>query len=166
MADASVPAVGAIAHQKPRVRSRRFRRIIRNVPLFTYLFIIYVVIELLANDVRAPMFHLGSYALSWVEVIHGLAAVIAMSELLRVSKPGIDNTKEALWMLGVGVLYLVIFIFSITGVSFLSIFNRTEFLYLCFLSGAQVVLAFMINARTLKRTIDNTGYDDASGPPQ
>ncbi len=80
-----------------------------------------------------------------------------MAELLRVSQPGIDNTWEALRMAGVAAVYFGLFLLSAAGVRELQIFNSTEFLTLLLISIVQVILAFMINARTLKRTVDFSG---------
>lgn len=132
------------------------RRTVAVIPMFAYFLIIYIILEVSVPDVRSIIFSIGGYALTWVEVMYLVATFMAMGELLRVSKPGIDNTKEALWMLGVGIVYLVLFILGATGASAFKIFSNTEFLMIGLLSGCQIVLAFMINARTLKRTIDYT----------
>ena len=46
---------------------------------------------------------------------------------------------------------------SLTESEIFRIFDNTEFLVIVLLSVFQVILAFIINARTLKRTIDYTG---------
>ncbi len=144
-----------------KTHNHRFRRFFRFMPLFAFMLLIYVVIELSVSNIRSVIFTIGTYSLTWVEIMYLLATITAMSELLRVSKPGIDNTKEALLMGGVWVIYLVLFLLGATRTEVFSIFSNTEFLMLTIMSLAQVILAFMINARTLKRTIDYTG-DDAS----
>jgi hypothetical protein len=158
MSNSSIPASAAI--RKPAY-SRAVRRTFYIIPLFTFLLLFYVVIELSVENVRSVIFTVGSYSLTWVEIIYLCATVMAMAELLRVSKPGIDNTKEALFMGGIWVVYLVLFLLGATRIEMLRIFNNTEFLILTLIGLSQVILAFMINARTLKRTIDYTG-DDAS----
>jgi hypothetical protein len=48
----------------------------------------------------------------------------------------------------------VLFVLGVAGLPECRIFSRMEFLMVLLISGAQVILAFLINARTLKRTID------------
>jgi hypothetical protein len=123
-------------------------------PLLLIALVLYVFIELWVTDVRANIFSVGDYALTWVELIYLVTFFLAMFELLRVSQPGIDNTVEALLMLGVSGIILVLFVLGVAGLPECRIFNRMEFLMVLLISGAQVILAFLINARTLKRTID------------
>lgn len=124
------------------------------MPTFALLLAIYAIINTSVNDVRAIFAAVGSYAFTWVEVLYVLGAIFAMTELLRVSKPGMDNTKEALAMAVVFVVYLILFVLGAVGTPALVMFATSEFLVLVLLNASQVVLAFMINARTLKRTID------------
>lgn len=123
------------------------------VPWFTYLFVLYVVVQLAVEDMRAVFFSVGTYQVSWVEVMYLLATMVAMAELLKVSKPGINNTNEALFMLAVGLIYLVAFVLGTAGINGFGIFNNTEFLMLLIISFTQVVMGFTINGRTLKRAI-------------
>jgi|SRR5215472_8354144 hypothetical protein len=133
---------------------RRPHRLFLRTPLLLVALVLYVCIELWVTDVRAPVFSAGAYTLTWVELIYLVTFFLAMFELLRVSQPGIDNTVEALLMLGVSGIMLVLFVLGVAGLPACRIFNRMEFLMLLLISGAQVILAFLINARTLKRTID------------
>ena len=153
MQPASETAPAAVAV----VPVRRPHRIFLRVPLLLIALLLYVCIELWVADVRAPIFAAGAYTLTWVELIYLVAFFLAMFELLRVSQPGIDNTVEALLMLGVSGIILVLFVLGVAGLPACQIFNRMEFLMLLLISGAQVILAFLINARTLKRTIDYAG---------
>jgi hypothetical protein len=123
-------------------------------PLLLIALVLYVFIELWVSNVRDPIFSVGDYTLTWVELIYLVTFFLAMFELLRVSQPGIDNTVEALLMLGVSGIILVLFVLGVAGLPECRIFNRMEFLMVLLISGAQVILAFLINARTLKRTID------------
>ena len=132
----------------------RPHRILLRAPLLLIALVLYVFIELWVSNVRDPIFSVGDYTLTWVELIYLVTFFLAMFELLRVSQPGIDNTVEALLMLGVSGIILVLFVLGVAGLPECRIFNRMEFLMVLLISGAQVILAFLINARTLKRTID------------
>ncbi len=123
------------------------------VPWFTYLFVLYIVVQLAVADMRAVFLSIGTYQLSWIEVMYLLATMVAMAELLKVSKPGINNTNEALFMLAVAMVYLVVFVLGTAGISGFGIFHNTEFLMLLVISWTQVVMGFTINGRTLKRAI-------------
>lgn len=141
-------------------RRERFAKLgvaLMRVPLFAYVLLGYIVIEMLVFDVRAVFLSIGAYHLTWVEIMYLTATVVAMGELVRVSKPGIDNTREAIAMLFIGVVYLVLFVLGTASVQGFALFNNTEFLMIMLVSWTQVLLAFIINARTLKRTIDYTG---------
>jgi hypothetical protein len=81
------------------------------------------------------------------------AAMMAMAEQLRVSHPGVDNTIEAILMGAVAGLQVLLFALGAAGVTHLAIFNNTEFLMLTLISMTQAVVAILINARTLRRTI-------------
>lgn len=132
-------------------------KIVKILPGFAFVLFIYVMISLAVPDVRSIVFQFGNYAFSWVEAILVFAAMAAIFELLRVSKPGIDNTIEAIGMGAVFVLFLVLFILAATGSMGQGLFGTTEFAILTFISLSQTIVAFMINARTLKRTIDYGG---------
>jgi len=123
------------------------------VPGFLYILILYVVGKLIFSDPRAILIHIGEYQLTWVEVLMVAAAMMAMAEQLRVSHPGIDNTIEAILMAAVGALQAVLFALGAANVKFLGIFNNTEFFTLTVISIMQAVVAILINARTLRRTI-------------
>jgi len=127
------------------------------IPLFAYLLVIFVALQVSGLDMRENLFRIGKYEMAPVELLYILTIIIAMAELLRVSKPGIDNTREAIFMLLVWIVYLVLFILGATGMLGLGIFSNTEFLVLTATSLTQVIVAFLINARTLKRTLDYTG---------
>ncbi len=133
------------------------RRFMRNFPGFVYILIVYVLVGLLVPDTRAILFTVfGSYSLTTVEILYLLGTFTAMAELLRVSKPGIDNTIEALFMLGVGIVYLFLLMLGALRIPGFGIFGNTEFLMLTMISAFQVIMAFIINARTLKRTFDTS----------
>ena len=126
---------------------------LRVVPLFLFVFILYIVGIWTMSDLRAPFLFSGVYELSWVEVLLVCAAILSLAEQLKVSHPGIDNTIEALSMMAMGVLQLVLFVLGVANVYPFTIFNNIEFLSLTFISLAAAVIAVLINARTLRRTI-------------
>ena len=123
------------------------------VPLFLFILILYIIGKAVVPDPRATIIGLGDYGLSWVEVLLLIAAVLALFEQMKVSHPGIDNTFEALSMVAMGVIQLVLFVLGRAKVSGFGIFNNSEFLILTFISLAAAVVAVLINARTLRRTI-------------
>jgi hypothetical protein len=81
------------------------------------------------------------------------AAMMAMAEQLRVSTPGVDNTIEALLMGAIAGVQVLLFALGSAGVKPLAIFNNTEFLMLTLISLTQAIVAVLINARTLRRTL-------------
>ena len=109
--------------------------------------------RILVDDPRATLLAWGEYQLSWVEILMVGAAMMAMAEQLRVSHPGIDNTIEAILMAAVAAAQVLLFALGAAGVGALGMFNNTEFLLLTVISLAQSVVAILINARTLRRTI-------------
>jgi len=144
-----------LAHAASAVRvahlhaSSRFKY----VPGFLYILVLYVVGKFIFSDPRAILVEWGQYQLTWVEVLMVGAAMMAMAEQLRVSHPGIDNTVEAILMAAVAALQVLLFALGAAGVEVLAIFNNTEFLMLTLISTTQAVVAILINARTLRRTI-------------
>ena len=66
--------------------------VLRYVPVFLYIFILYLIGKSVIADPRAPLIALGAYQLSWVEVLYLVAAIVAVFEQMKVSHPGIDNT--------------------------------------------------------------------------
>jgi hypothetical protein len=126
---------------------------IKFVPGFLYIVVLYVAGKFIFADPRAILLQVGEYQLTWVEILFVGAAIVAMAEQLRVSHPGIDNTIEAILMAGVAATQVLLFALGAAGVGLLGIFNNTEFLLLTVISMTQAVVAILINARTLRRTI-------------
>src|ERR1700730_9769824 len=122
-------------------------------PGFLYILVLFIVGKLIFADPRATLIQVGEYNLSWVEVLLVIAAMMAMAEQLRVSHPGVDNTIEAILMAAVAGVQVLLFALGAAGVRPLAIFNNTEFLMLTVISMTQAVVAILINARTLRRTI-------------
>lgn len=138
---------------KLEITDKRMSGALRYVPIFLYVLILYLLGKAVIHDPRAALISVGAYHLSWVEVLYLAASIMAIIEQLKVSHPGIDNTFEALLMVGMGVVQLLMFVLGAAGVKGFSVFNNTEFFMLMFISLAAAVVAILINARTLRRTI-------------
>lgn len=155
----------ASAHeaQAPALEIRSVHRAtspLKYVPSFLYVLVLYVIGVYAFTDPRATLIHWGVYDLSWVEVLLIFAAMIGMSEQMKVSHPGMDNTMEAIVMAAFAGLQVLVLALGAFGVPAFAIFNRTEFLMLTAISMTAAVIALLINARTLRRTI---GVGDGSG---
>jgi hypothetical protein len=111
--------------------------------------VFFIVGKLIFADPRATLVQWDEYHLSWVEVLLVGAAMMAMAEQLRVSHPGM----EAILMGAIAGIQVLLFALGAAGVRPLAIFNNTEFLMLTVISMTQAVVAILINARTLRRTI-------------
>ena len=148
-------ADGAIASSATAAYFDGTRRIspLKYVPGFLYILILFIAGKFIFADPRATLVQWGEYQLSWVEVLMVGAAMMAMAEQLRVSHPGVDNTIEAIMMGAVAGVQILLFALGAAGVRPLTIFNNTEFLMLTAISMTQAVVAILINARTLRRTI-------------
>ncbi len=140
-------ATAAYLHGKPRSGPLKY------TPGFLYILALFVAGKFIFPDPRATLIEWGQYHLSWVEVLMVGAAMMAMAEQLRVSHPGVDNTIEAILMGAIAGLQVLLFALGAAGVKPLAIFNNTEFLMLTLISMTQAIVAILINARTLRRTI-------------
>jgi hypothetical protein len=140
-------ATAAYLRSTPRANPLKY------IPGFLYILVFFIVGKLMFADPRATMIQWGEYNLSWVEVLLVGAAMMAMVEQLRVSHPGIDNTIEAILMGAIAGIQILLFALGAAGVRPLAMFNNTEFLMLTVISMTQAVVAILINARTLRRTI-------------
>jgi hypothetical protein len=127
------------------------------IPGFLYILALFVAGRFIFTDPRAILVQWGEYHLSWVEILMVGAAMMAMVEQLRVSYPGVDNTIEAILMGAMAVVQVLLFALGAAGVKPLAIFNNTEFLMLTLISVTQAIVATLINARTLRRTIGVAG---------
>jgi len=146
---------GALAHTAGAIQVNGLKGHfgLKYVPGFVYILAIYLAGTFAFQDVRAVLIEWGPYRFTWVEVLLVAAAMTAMGEQLRVSHPGIDNTIEAILMAAVAATQVLLFALGAAGVSLLAMFNNTEFLLLTAISLTQAVVAILINARTLRRTI-------------
>jgi hypothetical protein len=149
------PSDGALAQTATaaHVHGIEKRSPLKYLPGFAYILVVYIVGKFTFSDPRATLIQWGEYQLSWVEVLLVGAAMMAMAEQLRVSHPGIDNTIEAILMAAIAAFQVLLFALGAAGVRPLRVFNNTEFLMLTLISMTQAVVAILINARTLRRTI-------------
>jgi hypothetical protein len=146
---------GTIAHSATArpVRSAPKTGPLKYTPGFLYILALFIVGKFIFSDPRATLIEWGQYHLSWVEVLMVAAAMMAMADQLKVSYPGVDNTIEAIMMGAVAGIQVLLFALGAAGVKPLAIFDNTEFLMLTLISLTQAVVAILINARTLRRTI-------------
>jgi hypothetical protein len=144
---------GEIAGSAPFLPSARRTGPFRFTPGFLYILILFIAGRFIFADPRAVLIQWREYHLSWVEILMVGAAMMAMAEQLRVSTPGVDNTIEALLMGAIAGVQVLLFALGAAGVKPLGIFNNTEFLMLTLISLTQAIVAVLINARTLRRTI-------------
>ena len=126
--------------------------VLRFVPYFLFILILYVIIKALGLPLHS-LVGKDNWAVSWGEILLILTAVVALAEQMKVSHPGIDNTTEALTMVFMGIAQLVLFVLGVAGVVGFHIFNDFSFLVQTVLSLSASVVAVMINARTLRRTM-------------
>jgi hypothetical protein len=150
-ADGALAQMAVAAHTHSWARRRRSP--FKYVPGFLYILILYMAGRMIFPDARATLVDWGEYQISWVEILLVGAAMMAMAEQLRVSHPGIDNTIEAILMAAVAAIQVLLLALGAAGVNLLAMFNNTEFLMLTVISMTQAVVAILINARTLRRTI-------------
>jgi hypothetical protein len=129
------------------------RGLLRNIPGFAYILALYLVGTYLFPDSRATLIEWRGYRVSWIELLLVAAAMAGLAEQLRVSHPGIDNTVEALVMAAVAGLFVLLFALAAAGVGGLGVFNTAEFLLLTVIGLAEAVVAILVNARTLRRSI-------------
>jgi len=134
-------------------RGRGKRSYLHYIPVSLYLIAFYVLIKLAGADVRAVMFTMYGYSLTLVEVLQLAASLIAMLELLKVSHPGENNTVEVIFMLCAWIVYLLFFVLGASQTRGFGIFSNTEFLMMIVIFACQVFAGFLLNARTLERSI-------------
>jgi hypothetical protein len=149
--DAAVVSESDVA----RRRRRRGPRVLRYIPGFTYILVLFVIGHFAFADPRAALLDVAGYRLAWVEVLLLAAAIVAMAEQIKVSEPGVNNIYEVLLMGAIAIVQIVLFALAAAGVEALAIFNKTEFLLLTIINVAQTAVAFQINAATLMRTISS-----------
>jgi hypothetical protein len=147
--DGAIPS-STVAYVRGSARRSPFKY----VPGFLYILVLYVAGSFILPDPRTTWELWGGYQLSWDEVLMVAAAMMAIAEQLKVSHPGIDNTIEAILMAAIAAVQVLLFALGAAGVRALGMFNNTEFLLLTLISMTQAVIGILINARTMRRSID------------
>jgi hypothetical protein len=127
---------------------------LRYIPGLLYVLLLYIAGTYLFPDHRAALIEWRGYSISWTEALLVVAALLALIEQLRVSQPGIDNTVEAILMSAMAGVQVLLFALAAAGVPRLGIFNTAQFLLLTLIGLTQAVVAILINARSLRRSID------------
>lgn len=135
--------------------------LIRIIPGFTFVILAYVLVHLSVSNTRVNI--VPEFNLSWDETLYLFATMLAMFELFRVSKPGINNTVEAIAMGVAAVFQIVLFVLGMAhhvwmGIQF-DLFYTAPFGMLMVINITQTIVAFIINARTLQRTIASAGIE-------
>jgi hypothetical protein len=77
---------------------RRRRSLLRYIPGFIYILVLFVIGQLVFSDPRATLFEIAGYRVAWVEILLVAAAIVAMAEQVKVAEPGVNNTREVLAM--------------------------------------------------------------------
>ena len=150
--------VGAtVGSNSDRAHRRRPRGgVLGYVPGFVYILLLYIIGQFVFPDPRVSLFDIWGYQLSWVEVLLLAAAIVAMTEQVKVAKPGINNTTEVLLMGATAIIQILLFALGAAKVPILSIFDNTEFFLLTLINLAQTAVAYQINSATLMRTISSS----------
>ena len=143
-------------HADVKLHAGRKGGMLQFVPYFLPILVLYILLEMAGVDLKA-VYGQGGYTVTWGEILLILSAVVSLAEQLKVSNPGIDNTLEALTMVGMGVLQLVLFVLGAAGVVYFGMFAKSDFLVQTFISLSASIVAVLINARTLRRSIDLAG---------
>jgi len=155
MAENTHDLEAAVVSDSDRARHRR-PSVLGYVPGFVYILILYIIGKFVISDPRVTLFDVLGYRLSWVEVLLLAAAIVAMTEQIKVAKPGVNNTTEVLLMGGMAIIQLLLFSLGAAKVQALGIFDNTEFLLLTLINLAQTAVAYQVNAATLMRTISSS----------
>ena len=129
------------------------------VPAFFFILVLFVIGHFTIADPRASLIQWGLYHLSWVEVLLLLSALVGMGEQMKVSHPGVDNTMEAIVMAAFAGIQILLLTLGAAAVKGFEMFSNTEFMMVTVVSMTAAVIAILINARTLRRTI---GVGDGS----
>ncbi len=155
--DAGIPGVIPVGKDKGKKPVRNgFVAYMALVPGFAYLLILYAIGFWLFRDPRANLIELGPFRLSWVEVVLFLAAIVACTEILKVSEPGVNNSSEVLLMGLVAVIQFGLIVASLYD-DRLAMFKTTESMEMLMINAVQTVVAFQVNSRSLLRTLAPSG---------
>jgi hypothetical protein len=81
---------------------------------------------------------------------------LARAAAARATAACLGLDVEAILMAAIAAVQVLLFALGAAGVRPLGIFNNTEFVMLTLISMTQAVIGVLINARTLRRSIDVT----------
>ncbi len=148
-----------VRHSFTRGAGWTLHKSLTKLPVFTFVFLLYVVFILSFKNIRYE-YNVGGFAFVPAEFLLLVAAVVSLLEVLRISHPGEDNTNEAIYMSSIfsfmGAVFIIALVVRIMGGQAFGAFLTFEYVSILILSLVQSTIAFKINSRTLKRTIDNT----------
>ena len=154
MSDSSSTAhINAAAVGTPLLHRARNHWLLQKVPAYFYLVLLYLALEVTIRDMHAVFF-----AISWAELLGVIAFLVSYLELLKVARPGEDDTDDVIVMIIMAVVMIVLCALSFTS-GFLGIFHKPEFYLLTVYACIESIMGLIFNARTLKRSIT---YDSAS----
>ena len=171
MTDSTINRPVRRRRRKPAFVVRFASGTMRWVPFFILTILVYLLLEVSVDDIRAPFMKIGSFALSPVELLYAFAAIFSMLELLKVANPGSNDAGQVMLMVIATIINIVLFtigaVLSWAGVeNFFTIFTTSEFLVLIVFSAMQAAMANWINGVTAQRTIGtgttthDAGYAD------
>ena len=164
--DRDAPAAVAMS-KTDRMRGGPVRRFfstagyyLYETPAFAFLLVLFILVKVSVNDMRAVLLSVGAYEITWVEMMYALAAFIALGEIYKISEPGERNTKEAILIAVAAVVYMLLFTLGAAQVpAFAYLFSNSEFLIMTAIGVAGAIIALIINPRTAQRTFTGGGGD-------
>ncbi len=132
--------------------------ILHYTPAFLYLLVLFTLIKLTGLDMRSSIIGFGDYAITTMDILTIFAMVITALEMLKVSHAGINNVAETIAMFVMAFVYVLFFLLGAAGVKVLGIFNprtfaNSEFMILMQFAIVEAVVATVVNARTLARSV-------------
>lgn len=127
------------------------------IPWFTYVLLLYILGALWFNGPRAILFSVRGEMVTWGEVVVFIAGIVALMEVFKVSKPGVDNAIEVWLIVAFAAVQAVLIALSVAWPEWLWFMQTPENIMLFVLNGVQGFLAQRVNARSLVRTITTPG---------
>lgn len=120
-------------------------------PFMAYFIVLYVGLAFMEVDLRREVFSLGAFVVTGVDILYPLTGALFLTELLRVTHPGVDNSTQCNFMLGTLIVSVILFTLGVAGIPQLALLVRTEFAMLLFLAAVQLPIANKLNSRTATR---------------
>jgi len=131
-------------------------RIIFFVPGFLYFLAVYAGVKYFVGDLNSVAIDLGgNWAISYVEMLFLFLFYIIFYELELVSETGVNNAAEVGGMQLATVVFIILFVVGVTGVTSwtTSLFGNTQFLLFTMISAGNTWRGFTINSRTAMRSV-------------